>query len=128
MSFRSPLGRARGLGAAREGVVSHWWLQRLTAVALIPLALWFVYGMARYHVADYQTVVAWMHNPYAAIAMILWLVMLFYHSALGLEIVMGDYIGIESIKVTLVILQKFVHVVLAVACVFAVLKLAFGAA
>ncbi|MBX6420939.1 MAG: succinate dehydrogenase, hydrophobic membrane anchor protein [Sinobacteraceae bacterium] len=127
MKLRSPLSQARGLGSAKDGV-GHWWLQRLTALALIPLSLWFVFSVARYRVADYATLVAWMHNPYAAIALALWLIALFWHSALGVQVVIEDYVANEALRFGGVILEKFAHFALGVGSVFAVLKLAFGVA
>lgn len=125
MSLRSPLGQARGLGSAKEGV-QHWWVQRMTALALIPLSLWFVFSIARYHVADYATMLAWLHNPYVAIALVLYFTALFYHSMLGVQVVIEDYVGREPVKLVALLLVKAAHAVLAVAAVFAVLKIAFG--
>ena len=126
MSLRSPLSQARGLGSAKDGV-GHWWLQRLTALALIPLSLWFVFNVAHYHMADYQTVQSWLHNPYAAIALVLYFLALFYHSALGVQVIVEDYIGNEGMKLVLLVLVKFAHMALGAAAIFAVLKVAFGA-
>lgn len=125
MSLRSPLGQARGLGSAKEGV-QHWWMQRMTALALIPLSLWFVFSIARYHLADYATMVAWLHNPYAAIALVLYFAAMFYHSMLGVQVVIEDYVGREAVKLVLLLLVKAAHAVLGVAAIFAVLKIAFG--
>lgn len=127
MNLRSPLAQARGLGAAKQGL-GHWWMQRLTALALIPLALWFVYSVAVYHAASYPTLVAWVHNPYVAVALILWFVVLYYHSALGVQVVIEDYVGSEMLRLALIVLEKFAHAVLAAVCIFSVLKLAFGGA
>jgi succinate dehydrogenase subunit D (EC 1.3.5.1) len=91
MSLRSDLGRARGLGAAHDGV-QHWWRQRVSAVALVPLALWFAFSVARYPLRDYAAFSAWLHNPYVAIALILFVALVFYHSALGLQVVIEDYV------------------------------------
>ncbi len=125
MSLRSPLGQARGLGSAKEGV-QHWWMQRMTALALIPLSLWFVFSIARYHLADYATMVAWLHNPYVTIALVLYFAAMFYHSMLGVQVVIEDYVGREPVKLVLQLLVKAAHAVLGVAAIFAVLKIAFG--
>lgn len=125
MSLRSPLGQARGLGSAKEGV-QHWWMQRMTALALIPLSLWFVFSIARYHLADYATMVAWLHNPYVAIALVLYFAAMFYHSMMGVQVVIEDYVGSEPVKLVLLLLAKAAHAVLGVAAIFAVLKVAFG--
>lgn len=126
MSLRSPLSQARGLGSAKDGV-HHWWMQRLTAIALIPLSLWFVFSIARYHVADYPTMLAWLHNPYVAVALVLYFTALFYHSALGVQVVIEDYVSTEWLKIGSIIVVKLVHFALAAASIFAVLKIAFGA-
>src|SRR5205807_4910840 len=81
--MRSPLGRARGLGSAREGV-EVWWMQRVTAVALLPLTLWFVASLIALTGSDYNTFIAWLKAPFVAILMVLLLIALFYHTALGL--------------------------------------------
>ena len=126
MSLRSPLSQARGLGSAKDGV-NHWWVQRLTAVALIPLSLWFVFSIARFHVADYPTMLAWVRNPYVAVALVLYFTALFYHSALGVQVVIEDYVSTEWLKIGSIVLVKLAHFALAAASIFAVLKIAFGA-
>ncbi|MFI4979641.1 MAG: succinate dehydrogenase, hydrophobic membrane anchor protein [Nevskiales bacterium] len=126
MSLRSPLSQARGLGSAKDGV-HHWWMQRLTALALIPLSLWFVFSIARYHLADYPTMILWLHNPYVAIALVLYFAALFYHSVLGVQVVIEDYVAGEALKLGSIVLVKFAHFALAAASIFAVLKIAFGA-
>jgi succinate dehydrogenase / fumarate reductase membrane anchor subunit len=125
-NLRSPLSQARGLGSAKDGV-HHWWMQRLTALALIPLSLWFVYSIARYHIADYPTMLAWLHNPYVAIALVLYFLALFYHSTLGVQVVIEDYVASEWLKISSIVLVKLAHFALGAASVFAVLKVAFGA-
>jgi succinate dehydrogenase / fumarate reductase membrane anchor subunit len=126
MSLRSPLSQARGLGSAKDGV-HHFWVQRLTAIALIPLSLWFVFSIAKYHVADYPTMLAWLHNPYVAVALVLYFAALFYHSALGVQVVIEDYVANEGLKLVSLVLMKFAHFALGAASIFAVLKIAFGA-
>jgi succinate dehydrogenase / fumarate reductase membrane anchor subunit len=126
MSLRSPLSQARGLGSAKDGV-HHWWVQRLTAVALIPLSLWFVFSIARFHIADYPTMIAWLHNPYVAVALVLYFGALFYHSALGVQVVIEDYVSTEWLKIGSIVVIKLAHFALAAASIFAVLKIAFGA-
>ena len=125
-NLRSPLSQARGLGSAKDGV-NHWWLKRLTALALIPLSLWFVFSVARYHIADYPTMTAWIHNPYVAIALVLYFIAVFYHSALGVQVVIEDYVANEPLKIGSIVLMKLAHFVFGAAAIFAVLKIAFGA-
>ena len=125
MSLRSPYSQARGLGSAKYGV-SHWWLQRLTAVALVPLSLWFVGAVVYLSHASSAAVVGWMSSPAVAIALVIFLFSIFYHSQLGLQIIIEDYVHGEFVRLACVTLMKFLHVVAAVAAIFAVLHLAFG--
>jgi succinate dehydrogenase / fumarate reductase, membrane anchor subunit len=126
MSLRSPLGQARGLGSAKDGV-GHWWLQRLTALALIPLSLWFVYSLVRFPLTDYETMVAWVKAPLVAVALVLFFAAAFLHAALGVQVVIEDYVGGEGKKLLSIVIAKFVLYALGVASFFAVLKIAFGA-
>ncbi|HKJ94309.1 MAG TPA: succinate dehydrogenase, hydrophobic membrane anchor protein [Gammaproteobacteria bacterium] len=125
MAFRSPIKEARGLGAAHHGV-GHWWAQRVTAIALVPLLLWFVVGVAAHSSADYAQAVAWIGSPVNAVLMILSVAVAFYHGSLGVQVILEDYVDSEGLLVTLDVLQKFVAVVFAAAGIFAVLKIAFG--
>jgi succinate dehydrogenase / fumarate reductase membrane anchor subunit len=122
--LRSPLGRVMGLGSAKEGV-AHWWAQRLTAIALIPLLLWFVVDVISLTGAPRAAVVAWLHSPFAAITTVLLLIAVFYHMALGVQVVVEDYVHSEWSKITLLVLNKFVAFALAAAGIFAVLRIAF---
>ena len=122
--LRSPLGRVMGLGSAKEGV-AHWWAQRLTAIALIPLLLWFVIEVISLTGAPREAVVAWLHGPFAAITTVLMLIAAFYHMALGVQVVIEDYVHSEWSKITLLVLNKFVAFALAAAGIFAVLRIAF---
>ncbi|HZK90135.1 MAG TPA: succinate dehydrogenase, hydrophobic membrane anchor protein [Stellaceae bacterium] len=124
--MRSPLGRAVGLGSAKEGV-EHWWRQRMTALALVPLVLWFVVMVIELAGADRQTLVAWMHNPMAAVLMILLLAAGFYHAALGLQVVIEDYVHSEGLKIAALVAMRLLCIVFVVRGILAVLKLALGA-
>lgn len=123
--LRSPLGRAIGLGSAKEGV-DHWWLQRVTAVALVPLSLWFVAALIAHLGADYASMVAWLRSPLAAVAMILLVIASFLHMALGLQVVIEDYVHHEATKVASLVLVKLACWALGAAALFAVLRVAFG--
>jgi succinate dehydrogenase / fumarate reductase membrane anchor subunit len=125
MSIRTPLGQVRGLGAARNGT-AHWWMQRLTAIALIPLGIWLLASLVALIGADRGAVIAWLDRPIPAILMILLLAAGFFHLKLGLQVVIEDYVRTESTKLMLQILVNFACVGLGFACVFAVLKIAFG--
>ncbi len=123
--LRSPLGRAVGLGSAKEGV-EHWWAQRVTAVALILLGLWFAASLVALAGADRAQVVHWLHEPLPAILTILTVIALFYHGALGLQVVIEDYVHSEWLKISSLVVMRLVSVALAVAGIFAVLRIAFG--
>jgi succinate dehydrogenase / fumarate reductase membrane anchor subunit len=125
MSLRSPLGRARGLGSAKDGV-HHFWVQRVSAVALVPLTLWFIFSVARLAGGDFVEVRHWISAPSVAIVLVLFLATALYHSALGVQVVVEDYVSHEGLKIGVNLLQKFVHAAVAVASIFAVLKLALA--
>jgi len=125
--MRSPLGRAIGLGSAKEGV-EHWFLQRVTAVALVPLVLWFVIALIGLVGADFDTVQEWVGRPLPAICLVLLLIATFYHASLGLQVVIEDYVHGEFARLGLVIMVRLACVALAVAGIVAVLTLALGAA
>ncbi|MEA5446164.1 succinate dehydrogenase, hydrophobic membrane anchor protein [Gammaproteobacteria bacterium AB-CW1] len=126
MSLRTPLKRAKGLGAAGDGV-HHWLIQRLTAVALIPLFIWFIVSLVSMTGADYATVSQWMANPLVTILLVLFIGTLFYHSELGLQVVIEDYVSSKGSRLTFLVLSRFVHFFLAAAGIIAVLRVAFGA-
>jgi succinate dehydrogenase / fumarate reductase, membrane anchor subunit len=123
--MRTPLGRAIGLGSAKEGV-QHWWAQRVTAVALVPLALWFVSSIIALAGADRAVFAAWVGHPLPAVLLVLLLIATFYHGALGLQVVIEDYIPNEAARLGLIVLMKFAAFLLAGLGIFAVLKLAFA--
>ena len=125
MSLRTDLGRVRGLGSAKEGA-AHWWAQRLTAVALIPLVLWLVGSIVELAGADIVAVESWIADPIVAVLLVLLLATGFYHAQLGLQVVIEDYVGAESSKLILQVLVNFACIGLGFACVFAVLKIALG--
>ena len=123
--MRSPLGRVLGLGSAKEGV-EHWWRQRTTALLLVPLVLWFVIAVIGLVGADRAAVIAWMHNPMSAVLMILLIVATFYHAALGLQVVIEDYIHGEVAKLTTLLVMRLLCILFVLRGVLAVLKLAFA--
>jgi len=125
MSLRTPLSRVRGLGSAKEGT-HHWLWQRLTAVALIPLSLWFIVALVCRIGADYNEVIAWMQSPIVSLLLILFVIMLFHHAQLGVQVVIEDYVHGKWQKLTSLLLLKFVAVVAALASIIAVLKVSLG--
>ena len=127
MSLRSPVGRVLGLGSAKEGV-SHWWSQRVTAVGLVLLGLWFACSMAQLGGFDQGTVVAWIGTPTHAVLLSLLIGTAAYHSQLGVQVVVEDYVSNKGWKIVTMLLVNFIHVAAAALGVFSVLRIAFGAA
>jgi succinate dehydrogenase / fumarate reductase membrane anchor subunit len=127
MSMRSPLGRARGLGSAKSGT-QHWWAQRLTALALVPLTIWFVIAMVAATGSDYASARVFIGNPITAVLLILLIVATFHHAQLGLQVVIEDYVHTKPVEIALLLIIKGAAVVLALAAIFAVLSVAFGGA
>jgi len=125
MSLRTPLARVRHLGSAKEGT-GHWWAQRLTAIALVPLVVWFVASVVSLTGADHAAVAAWLGNPLSAGLAILLITATFYHAALGLQVVIEDYVHHEGAKLASLIVVKGLCVVLALTAVLAVLRLLFA--
>jgi succinate dehydrogenase / fumarate reductase, membrane anchor subunit len=126
MSLRSPLGRVIGLGSAKEGV-HHWWLQRLTSVALVPLTVWFTVSLLSLPSLDHRTVIAWMAQSWTSLLLILFVLIGTWHSQLGLRVVIEDYVH-GGAKTVVLVFVTFAHALIAVAGVFAILKVAFGGA
>jgi succinate dehydrogenase / fumarate reductase, membrane anchor subunit len=123
-NMRSPLARAIGLGSAKEGV-GPWWAERVSAVALVPLTLWFVASIIAHTGSDYATFIFWLRTPLAAILMILLLIALFYHTALGLQVVIEDYVH-SAAKFAAVIAVRLGCCALAGAGVVAILRIALS--
>ena len=123
--MRTPLSRAIGLGSAKEGV-DHWWAERITAIALVPLTLWFVIAVVELAGADRAAFVDWVRHPVPAVLLVLLLIATFYHNALGLQVVIEDYVENEALRFGLIIIMKLASVVLAALGIFAVLKLSFA--
>ncbi|HWW80775.1 MAG TPA: succinate dehydrogenase, hydrophobic membrane anchor protein [Steroidobacteraceae bacterium] len=126
MSLRSPLGKVLGAGSAKEGV-HHWWLQRLTSIALVPLTIWFVVSLLSLPSFEHVTLVTWMAQSWTALLLVLFILVATWHSQLGVRVVVEDYVHGGSKTLTLVLIT-FIHAVVAAAGIFAVLKVAFGGA
>jgi succinate dehydrogenase / fumarate reductase membrane anchor subunit len=123
--FRTPANEVRGLGSAKHGT-HHWWLQRVTAVALVPLSLWLMASLGSLVGADYQSVVIWVRSPVVTVLLICLIGALFHHAQLGLQVVLEDYVHTEWLKTTSIVLMKFTALVLGLASVLAVLKVSLG--
>jgi succinate dehydrogenase / fumarate reductase, membrane anchor subunit len=126
MSLRNPLARARGHGSAQEGV-HHWWMQRLSAMALLLLLPWFAVFAIGLIGADYLTVRLSIAQPLNATLLLLLTGAMFYHARLGLQVVIEDYVGTRWLEVTLHVLTRFAYLVAAVAAIFAIVRIALSA-
>ena len=101
MEYRSPLANVIGLGSARTGT-SHWWMQRVSAVALIPLSFWSIIFLNLSLNAPYQETLTWLAIPLNTVCIVAWILAVFYHAALGLQVVIEDYVAAEGLKIIVV--------------------------
>lgn len=125
-SLRSPLGRALGTGSARSGS-GHWWLQRVTAIALVPLTLWFLFSLLLLPDLGYLTVRAWLSTPFSGFLAVLLIAVLAYHADLGTRVVVEDYVHSAGIRVMTLLSLRCAYVLAAGMAIFAVLRIVFGA-
>ncbi|HEX2801540.1 MAG TPA: succinate dehydrogenase, hydrophobic membrane anchor protein [Phenylobacterium sp.] len=124
-NYRTPLGRARGLGSAKHGV-GHWVSERVSSIALVPLTIWMAYGVLRLAAGDYGFAVHWIGNPLNAVLTVLTLAISFWHMHSGLRVVVEDYIHKTLTKSVLLLLNLFVCGLAGALAVFAILKVALG--
>ena len=127
MSLRSPLSHVLGSGSAKEGT-DHWWRQRVSAVALLILGSWFMYSLVLLNFVEFKhaAVANWASQPLNSVMLTLLVLTLGFHSSLGIQVIIEDYVHGPMIKVVALILSKFTHIFVSLTAVFAVLKLAFG--
>lgn len=125
MSLRSPLSRVLGSGSAKEGT-EHWWMQRVTAIALLVLGAWFLISLQGVETYQQADLYAWVAHPVNAVMLLLLSVTLAWHSALGVQVVIEDYVHGPALKIVSLLLSKFVHIFLGLAAVFAVLWVSLG--
>lgn len=125
MSLRSPLGQAKGLGSANDGL-HHWWAQRVTAIALIPLTVWFAFKVAILSMSDYQTVVECIGSPWSAALIVSLIVAAFYHAALGMQVIFEDYVGNKAARIIAIMATNLLLFLLGAAAVIAVIRIAVG--
>ena len=126
MSLRSPLGRVLGLGSAKGGS-SHWYAQRVTAVALVPLGLWFIVSLALLENTGLGAVQAWLRSPVSSVLAVLFVAVAAWHANLGLQVVVEDYVSSKGTRVVVLLAIKFALAVAALVGVLSVLRIAFGA-
>ena len=123
--YRTALSRARGLGSAKQGV-HHWWAQRITAVALIPLVVWFAISLIMMSGADYAVVRAWIGSPVVMVLLTLTIVIGLHHGQLGMQVVIEDYVHNDGMKLALIVLMRFIAVFFGLAAIVAILRIGFG--
>lgn len=124
-ALQSPLGRVRGLGSARGGT-HHWWMQRVTSIALLPLTIWFVFSAVGLAGVGYAETRAWIGAPVNAVLLLAMIGLTFHHMAAGLQVVVEDYTRGEFARMAIVLAIKAVSLLMALACALAVLRIALG--
>jgi succinate dehydrogenase / fumarate reductase membrane anchor subunit len=122
MDYRTPLSRAKGLGSAKSGT-GHWWMQRITAAALVPLSFWLIKFLGLSMTAPYQQTVDWLMSPVNTVCIIAWIIAVFYHAALGLQVVIEDYIAAEGPKIISIWAVNLAFLFLALAALLAVFRI-----
>ena len=125
VSMRTPLARVKGLGASGHGV-EHWWLHRMTAVSNVPLIIAFVIVVAALAGSSYEGAVAIVSHPLVAIILLLAVISVTNHMRLGMQIVIEDYVHDKGYKIAAIIANNFYAVIVAVACLYAILKVSLG--
>ncbi|HRC71885.1 MAG TPA: succinate dehydrogenase, hydrophobic membrane anchor protein [Candidatus Competibacter sp.] len=125
MSIRTPLARVRGLGTAKDGT-HHWWMQRVTSIALVPLVLWFAFSMLRYSRTEYEMFQHWLRNPINAGLMVTFLFVVFYHAKLGMQVIYEDYVRPEWVMYVALLVTQFVLFLLGAISIISVLKIALA--
>jgi succinate dehydrogenase / fumarate reductase membrane anchor subunit len=124
--MRSQLSRARGMGAAKSGI-HHWWAERVTAIALVPLTIWFVYAVLHLLGAPQASVHRFVASPVNTVLLLAMVAMTFHHMQLGLQVVMEDYIHTQKWQAVAILLNKAVALLLGLLCAISILRMAFTA-
>ena len=125
MSLRSPLSSVLGLGSAKDGT-DHWWGQRISGVALVLLGLWFVWALASLEGLAYGNVIMFIGQPFNGVLLTLLCLTVAYHSYLGVQVIIEDYVHGHGLKVVSLVLSRFAHVLVAVASVYSIFSIGFG--
>ena len=121
---RTPLGRALGDGSAKDGT-GHWWTQRISSVALLLLGTWFLVSLTQLRGFDHANVQQWLSQPWSAVLMLLLVITIARHSDLGVQVVIEDYVHQPFLKIAAIVLMRFLHILVAAASIFAILRMAF---
>lgn len=124
-SIRTPLGRARGLGSAKDGT-HHWWVQRVSALAMIPSLVYLLVQLPQIVQHDHGAFVYWLQQPLPALSLAVFIAAAFYHAALGVQVIIEDYIHAEGQKIVLLLINKFSFLFLGIAALYALVRLHFG--
>ena len=125
MSLRTPLSKAKGLGSAKDGT-QHWWAQRVTAIALIPLTVWFAFKVALLSTSSYATVLASISSPWSAALIISLIIAAFYHAALGMQVIYEDYVSGKAIRIIAIMGTNLLLFLLGTSATIAVVRIAIG--
>jgi succinate dehydrogenase / fumarate reductase membrane anchor subunit len=126
MSLRTPLGQVLGLGSAKDGT-GHFWGQRVSGVGLLLLGLWFVCSLATMPGFSHAEAIAFIGAPLNGVLLLLLVITLAYHSQLGVQVVIEDYVHGHGMKLASLVISRFAHSFLAVAAVYAIIKIGLGA-
>jgi succinate dehydrogenase / fumarate reductase membrane anchor subunit len=124
MNYRTPLANASGLGAAKTGS-THWWMQRISAIALIPLTFWIIAFIKQLRHADHYQISIWLTHPINRLAAISFIIIAFYHAALGLQVVIEDYLQDHAVKIMLIWGMKLIFFGLALIALLSILQITF---
>lgn len=122
MDYRTPLSRVRGLGSAKSGT-THWWMQRVTAVVLIPLSFWLIHLLELSLNAPYQQTITWLAAPLNAACIVAWIIAVFYHATMGLQVVIEDYIAAEGPKIISIWVANLIFLFLAITALLSVFRI-----
>ena len=124
--LRTPLARVRGLGSAKSGT-HHWLVQRLTSIALLPLTIWFLYAVLKLVGGEYADARSFLAQPWNAVLMAAFVLMLFYHAKLGIQVILEDYVHLRWLEVTSQMINLFACAFAALVALFAIVRIALGA-
>ncbi len=124
--LRSPLSKVKGLGTSNEAS-QHFWLERITALALIPLVIWFCLSIALLPTVSYEVLVNWLHSPFNTTMMILIVIVGFQHAQLGMQVIIEDYIASYTFRISAILVVKFISYFLMALGVYSILKIALSA-